>query len=324
MPCKVAIVGASSLTGREILKTLSDRSFPLSQIRLFETESSVGHYLSYNNSDILIEEVSEHILREGHFFVVFFAGGSNISKQYIPAVQNAYVIDTSSYAYTHLNAPLSIPSLGDSSLSSKIVTNPSCLSVLLCNVLSPLQKNNNILRVVASSYQSVSGAGFFGVEELERQVVEIEDGKEASLHYFSKQIAFNIIPQVNDFVDTWTKEEITVSKEIQYLLQKEHLPISLTCVRVPVIRGHSASVMVELDQELSLDDIQNLWEESGLLVYKEDYPTPWELEGTVDIGVARLRKDNYQKACYHFWTVADNLSVGMALNSVQIAEKFLP
>ncbi|MGL5955868.1 MAG: aspartate-semialdehyde dehydrogenase [Brevinema sp.] len=321
MPCKVAIVGAGSLTGREILKTLADRSFPLSQIRLFETESSVGHYLSYNNSDILVEEVSEHVLREEKFFVVFFAGGTNISKQYIPMVQNAYIIDTSSYAHMHLNAPLVIPGL--CSIPEKIASNPSCLSVQLSRALFPLQKKTNISRVVVSSYQSVSGAGFFGVEELERQVAEIENGKEASLHYFSKQIAFNIIPQVNDFVDTWTKEEISISKEIQQILNKDDLPISLTCVRVPVIRGHSASVMVELDKELSLEEIYNLWEESGLLVYKDDYPTPWELEGTVDLGVARLRKDNYQKACYHFWTVADNLSVGMALNSVQIAEALI-
>ncbi len=321
MPCKVAIVGASSLTGREILKTLAERSFPLSQIRLFETTS--GQHLNYDNSEILIEEVSEHALREGKFRIVFFAGGVNTAKQYIASAEGALVVDTSFYAYHLLKAPLVVSDIVDFPKEQKVVANPCCLAVQLSRVLHPILKKSMIKRVIASTYQSVAGAGFFGIEELERQVSEIENGKEASMHYFDKQIAFNVIPQINDFYDEWTKEELAIPTEVGKVLGIDDLNMSVTCVRVPVIRGHSASVMIELEDELTDGDFYHLWQEAGLSVYKDDYPTPWELEGTIDIGVARLRKDRHIPRCYHFWTVADNLSACMALNSVQIAENYI-
>ncbi len=321
MPCKVAIVGANSLTGREILKTLADRSFPLSQIRLFETTS--GQHLNYDNSEILIEEVSEHALREGKFRVVFFASGVNIAKQYISSAEGALVIDTSFYASHILNAPLIVPGITEIPKGQNVVSNPCCLAVQLSKALHPIHKKSPITRVVASTYQSVAGAGYFGIEELERQVAEIENGKEASVHYFDKQIAFNVIPQINDFYDEWTKEELAIPNELGKVLDIEDFNMSVTCVRVPVIRGHSASVMIELEEDLSENEFYHLWQEAGLSVYKDDYPTPWELESTIDIGVSRLRKDKYQPRCYHFWTVADNLSACMALNSVLIAEEYV-
>lgn len=328
MPCKVAIVGACSLVGREILKTLSDRSFPLSQIRLFDGESDMGHKLVFNNQEITVEEVSEHTLREEKFKFIFFAGGSLMSRTFIPIARSsgAVIIDTSSYSYIHEHAPLIIPEINRESIGEhKLLSNPYSLTTQLCYTLSPIKNLSPISRIVISTYQSVSGAGFFGVEELERQIVEIEDGKEASLHYFSKQIAFNVFPQVDHFADdsAWTNEELIVAKEVKEILQIEELALSLTCVRVPVIRGHCASVMVELEKDISLEEIEKSWEENDVIVHRQDFPTPWELEGTIDMGVGRLRKDLHKERCYHYWTVADNLSVGMALNPVTIAEEFL-
>ena len=328
MPCKVAIVGACSLSGREILKTLSDRSFPLSQIRLFETESSVGQRLLYNNEEILVEEISEHILREAKFHFVFFAAGSKVSKGFIAFAQEAgsKIIDISSHAYAHMDAPLVVPHISfDSKKDTSLFASPVCLSVHLSLILAPLAKLSKLERIVGSTYQAVSGAGFFGVEELERQVVEIEDGKEAKLHYFPKQIAFNVFPEVEHFAegDRWSKEELLIEKEVSTILGLKDLDLSLTCVRVPVLRGHSVSMTIDFDKEVSLDDIYNAWEENGISVYRDDYPTAWDLEGTLDVGVGRLRKDKKRSNSIHFWTVADNLSVGMALNAVQIAEELL-
>lgn len=328
MPCKVAIVGASTLVGREILKVLSERSFSLSQIRLFDTESSVGQHLLYNDKDVLIEEISEHNLRENKFRIVFFAGGKVLAEQYaaIAAEEGSFVIDTSLYAANYLNAPFVIPSInGYKLLEKKLVANPHSLTVHLGQIFASLLKETQITRAVISTYQSVSGSGFFGVEELERQISEIVDGKEASMHYFSKQIAFNTIPQVNEFIGSNTKEELLIEQELSEIFEDKSFNMNITCVRVPVIRGHSASVMVELKKELSIDDMYYLWENDGIETYREldDFPTPWELENTIQIGVARLRKDKYIPNCYHFWTVADNLKVGMAQNSVQLAEYYL-
>lgn len=328
MPCKVAIVGACSLAGREILKTLSDRSFPLSQVRLFDTEFSVGHRVSYDNADILVEEISEHVLREEKFRFVFFTGGYNLSKDFLSFAKNAgsKVIDVSSYAYTHENAPLVIPQIDFTNFKETAVfANPMCLAIHLSLVLQPILAKTLIQRIVASTYQAASGAGFLGVEELERQTEEIENGKEATVNFFPKQLAFNVFPQVCDMHvgAVWSKEEISVEKEVQDILQNKDLDIALTCVRVPVIRCHSISIMMELDMELSVEDLHDLWEKQGLQVYKEGYPTPWDLEGTIDVGIGRLRQDKKRKNCYYFWTVADNLSVGTALNAVQIAEEFV-
>lgn len=328
MPCKVAVVGACTLVGRELLKTLSDRSFPLSQIRLFDIEHSVGQKLVFNTNEILVEEITEHVLKEEKFSFIFFTGCALLSEQYIPIASqtNAYIIDVSSYSRHSMKSPLIVPEINASKMEGhKVFANPLCFSTQLSLVLHPLNKISSITRAVVSTYQAVSGAGFFGVEEFERQIIEIENGKEANVHFLPKQIAFNVVPQVDRFIgdDSWTKEELEIIEETKTLLERKELDMAITCVRVPVIRGHSASIMVEFSDDVSLEDIINTWENEEIVVYHDDYPTPWEMEGTVDVAVGRIRKDLTRNNCFHFWCVADNLARGTALNSIQIAEELL-
>ncbi len=314
MACKVAILGAGTLAGREILNTLAERSFPLTQIRLFD-DNCVGQYLAYNNTDVMIEEISEHVLKESRFKVVFYACSD---RSYIPfALEGgAFVIDCG------FDSKLIISGINSSDIEwQNIVSNPRCLTIHLCRILHGISKKTKIKRINASTYQSVSGAGFLGIEELERQVDEIEKGREATLHYFSKQIAYNVVPQISDFEGEWTKEELNIPKEVNQILNQK-IDMSFTCVRVPVLRGHSMSVMMELSDDLSVEDIYDSMEDID--IYAEcDYPTPWEMEGLTDIAVARLRKDPNIKKCYHFWTVADNQAACFALNSVKIAEDYI-
>jgi aspartate-semialdehyde dehydrogenase len=328
MPCKVAIIGACTLVGRELVKTLSDRSFPLSHIRLFDTEHGVGQKLLYDNKEVLVEEISEHILREERFRFIFFAEGSNISEQYIPiaAESEAFIIDMSPHSKHNMEIPLLIPEINAGTMGNhKIFATPLCLTTQLCLALNPIHQLSPITRLVMSTYQAVSGAGFFGVEELEKQIIDIEDGKEARVHYLPKQIAFNVYPQVDRFGadDLWTKEERSIISETKRILSADKIDMAVTCVRVPVIRGHSASIMIEISGDLPVEDLIQAWKAEDISVYDNDYPTPWELEGTVDIGIGRLRKDMSRPNCYHFWCVADNLARGTALNSVQIAEELL-
>lgn len=327
MACKVAIIGACSLVGRELLKTLSDRSFPLTELRLFEVEHSVGQHLSFNKEDILVEEISEHVLKDNHFRFVFFASGYKNTQMFAKIAQEAgsIVIDLSHYSYQHLSSTLSVPDINFKKSENNTYSSPTSLAIQLSSVLAPIQAISAITSVNVSTYQSVSGAGYFGVEELERQITEINDGKEASVHYFDKQIAFNVLPQIDHInADGWTKEELLVSEEVQTILNDKNLSVSLTCVRVPVLRGHSVSVMVELEKELSFEEIYTAWEEHGFSVYKNDeYPTPWELEDSKDIGVGRLRVDQKNANRYYFWAVSDNITSGMSLNPVLIAEQLL-
>lgn len=330
MPCKVAIVGACGLVGRELINILSDRSFPLSNLRLFDSEYGAGTRLLFGEEELLVEELSEHALKEGHFKFVFFTGGTVMAEHFAPiaAETGAIVIDNSSHFRNDPKIPLIVPEINGDSLKGYqgIIASPNCSTTQLALALHPIHQLSPIKRVVMSSYQAVSGSGFFGIEELERQVSEIEDGKEATLHYFPKQIAYNIFPQVDVFgCDGWTKEEKRILQEVRKIFNTPSLDLAATCVRVPVLRGHSESVMIETEADLSLDQIVDAWEEfSSLSVYKgEEYPTPWDMEGTIDTGVGRLRKDISRPGCYHFWCVADNLLRGSAFNAVHIAEIML-
>jgi len=327
MPCGVAIIGACGLVGRELINILSDRAFPLSKLRLFDSEYGAGTRLPFGEEELLVEELSEHALREGHFKFVFFTSGSVITEHFakIASDSGSIVIDNSSYYRNDIDVPLIVPEINGDILKDYkgIIANPNCSTIQLALSLYPIQQITKVKRVVMSTYQAVSSSGHFGVEELERQIVEIEDGKEASLHYFPEQIAFNIFPQIDVFSENgWTKEEIRINQEIQKIFSAPSLNVISTCVRVPVLRGHCQSIMIELEDNLSIDQILEVWEEfSSLTVFKgEDYPTPWNFEGLIDTGVGRLRKDPVQSNTYHYWCVSDNLLRGAAFNAIHTAE----
>lgn len=323
MSCKIAVVGAHGLLGRVLVRTLSERAFPFTQLRLFDEKKAGGIV----EEGLLIEELSEHALREGGFRYVFFAAGAKASERFIPHVQNGTAIDLSAYSRTNASVPLIVPEINGAEAKGKsLIASPDCLGVQLSLSLFPISELYPIKRVVLSSYQSVSGAGGLGVDELERQIEDIAEGKEARVSHFPKQIAYNIFPQVDVFgASGWTKEEEHLLDESRRLLKLPSLELAATCARVPVLRGHSLSVSVQVEGEVSTERITDAWKAfRPLSVYEDNaYPTPWELEESVKVGIGRLRKDPFRKDTLHFWCVADNLTRDTALNAVLIAEGLL-
>ncbi|MGL5255247.1 MAG: aspartate-semialdehyde dehydrogenase [Brevinema sp.] len=320
MSCKVAVVGAGGILGRSLITALKDRSFPFSQLRLFDERHAVGTV----DDGIVVEEISEHALKTGGFSYVFFAAGARVTEMYSPCLESGTIIDLSSHYRGFSSVPLVVPEInGPESFGKKIIACPDSLGVQLALSLSPISDIFPVDRVLVSTYQSVSGSGGQGIEELERQVNDISQGKEAHVRYFPKQIAYNVFPQVDVFgEDGWSKAEERLADETRRVLHLPNLQLAATCVRVPVLRGHAMNVTLTLGAVADVERILKEWRQfRPLSVYEDDnYPTPWDLEDSDKVGVGRLRKDPYLDNVVHYWCVADNLTRDTALNAILLVE----
>ena len=329
MGYKVAVVGATGNVGREMLNILNEREFPISEIVALASRRSIGSECSFGSENLKVENLDEFNF-EG-WDIALFAIGSAATKVYAPKAAKAgcYVIDNSSFYRYDPRVPLIVPEVNPGDINEshkKIISNPNCSTAQLLVALKPLHDRASIKRVIVSTYQSVSGSGKEAMDELWGQTKGIYvPGQEVAPKIYPKQIAFNVIPHIDVFLDDGqTKEEWKMVAETKKILDKK-IKLSATCVRVPVFVGHSESVNVEFEQFLAEDEARQILRESpGILVVdkREDggYTTPVECVGEYATFISRIRQDNTIENGISFWCVSDNLRKGAALNAVQIAE----
>ena len=323
---RVAIVGASGAVGVEMLRVMERRNFPVSQLKLLASARSAGKTLEFRGEDVVIETLGMNSF-EG-IDVALFSAGSGISKEFGPVAvhSGAVVVDNSSAFRMSESVPLVVPEIngGDIKHHQGIIANPNCTTAITLMALHPLHKKFRVKRIFASSYQAVSGAGARALEELRQQVDALAKGKKFQHEIFPHQIAFNVIPQVDSFLDTgYTKEEMKMQNEGRRIMHLPTFKASVTCVRVPVYRAHSVAVSAEFDRPVGLAEAAEAIRHSPgvrIMDMDEGYPMPLQCAGQDDCVVGRLRLDCALENGLAFWVCGDQLLKGAALNAVQIAE----
>jgi aspartate-semialdehyde dehydrogenase len=331
MGYRVAVVGATGNVGREMLAILAERQFPLAEVAALASSRSAGERVAFGDTD---EQLKVRNLEHFDFAgwdMALFAAGSEVSKVHAPraAAAGCTVIDNSSLFRMDPDVPLIVPEVNGDAIAGytrkNIIANPNCSTAQLVVALKPLHDAAGIKRVVLSTYQSVSGTGKAGMDELFEQSRNIFIGDTAEPKVYPKQIAFNVIPHAGDFHDDGsTTEEWKLVVETKKILDPS-IKVSATCVRVPVFVGHSEAVNVELERELSADRARDILRKApGLMVVDKreagGYVTPVECVGEYATYVSRIREDPTVENGLSFWVVSDNLRKGAALNAVQIAE----
>ena len=324
----VAIVGATGLVGQELLRCLQQRAFPLGRVRLLASSRSVGIKIPFNQDEVTVEETSLEVLKRTE--LAFFAAAPEVSAHLATtAIKNGtYIIDIANAFPADDRVPLIVPevNLGDLKKTSKVIVSPTAVAITLSVVLAPIHKTNPIKRVLVSTYESVSGSGAVAVEELSTQARAVLDGRPVIPHYYPHQIAFNLLPETDVYLDNgYSREEWRIAREVRRLLHAPNLPISATTVRVPVYYGHAASVHIELTRRMTPDQVRTLLAAApGVRVLDDPsvslYPQPWVAAGQDDVFVGRVREDETHDHGLLLWIVADNIRKGAALNAVQIAE----
>jgi aspartate-semialdehyde dehydrogenase len=330
MSYRVAVVGATGNVGREMLQTLAERQFPVKDMIALASERSVGSEVSFGEDDVLKVRALDKFDFKG-VDIVLSSAGSKISADFAPraAAAGAIVIDNTSFYRMDPDVPLVVPEVNpeDIALYRKkgIIANPNCSTIQMVVALKPLHDVVKIKRVVVSTYQSVSGAGKEGMDELFNQTRAVFTNGSLEHKKFTKQIAFNVIPHIDVFMDDgYTKEEWKMAVETRKILDPD-IQVTATCVRVPVFIGHSEAVNVEFEGEMSVEHARAVLRGApGCAVVDhradEGYVTPVESAGEDKVFISRIRKDPTVPHGLNLWVVSDNLRKGAALNAVQIAE----
>ncbi|HZG09288.1 MAG TPA: aspartate-semialdehyde dehydrogenase [Allosphingosinicella sp.] len=331
MGYRVVVVGATGNVGREMLNILAEREFPLDDIAAVASRRSTGTMIDFGDSgrELKVQNI-EHFDFSG-WDMALFAAGSAASKEFAPraAAAGCTVIDNSSLYRMDPDVPLIVPEVNPEAIAGyarkNIIANPNCSTAQMVVALKPLHDAFGIKRVVVSTYQSVSGAGKTGMDELFEQSRNIFVGDANEPVFFTKQIAFNVIPHIDEFLDDGsTKEEWKMVVETKKILGPK-IKVTATCVRVPVFVGHSESINIEFEREVSAQEAQNILREAPgvmLIDKREDggYVTPVECVGEYATFISRVREDSTVENGLNLWCVSDNLRKGAALNAVQIAE----
>ena len=327
----VAIVGATGLVGQEFIKILVQRSFPVKSIRLLASDRSAGRKLIVNKQEIEVEETAPESF-EG-IDIALFSAGSEISRHFSPiaARSGAVVVDNSAAWRMEPDVPLVVPEVnpGDIERHKGIIANPNCSTIQMVVALYPLHKVNPIKRIVVSTYQSVSGTGAAAMEELNVQSKQVLEGQTTIPHVYPHQIAFNVLPEIDVFLDDgYTKEEQKMVEETRKIMHAPEIAVSATCVRVPVYTAHGEAVWVEFSSPMMTDDAERILVVApGVKILDDNaislYPHPWMAAGTDEVFVGRIRRDTSHPNGLVMWVVADNLRKGAALNAVQIAEEMV-
>ena len=333
MSFKIAVVGATGAVGREMLQTLEERSFPIKEVVALASEKSIGKEVSFGEKKSLMVQNLENFDFTG-FDIALFSAGSSISEKFGPkaAKQGAVVIDNSSRWRMESDVPLIVPEVNSGALAGyskrNIVANPNCSTAQLVMALKPLHDVFKINRVVVSTYQSVSGAGSGGMDELFNQTRAVYVNDPVENKEFTKKIAFNCIPHIDMFMDDgFTREEWKMTAETRKILDPS-INVVAHCVRVPVFIGHAEAVFIETNKlidEQGARDVLNSFPGIIIVDHREDggYVTPEECAGEDGVYISRLRRDPTVKNGLVFWCVSDNLRKGAALNAVQIAETLI-
>jgi len=325
----VAIVGATGAVGVEMLLCLEQRNFPLGKLKLLASVRSAGKLMKFRGEDIVVEELT-HDSFKGVDIALFSAGGG-ISKEFAPsaAAAGAVVIDNSSAFRMDEDVPLVVPEINPEAAKNhprNIIANPNCTTIISLMALAPLHQAFGLRSIIASTYQAVSGSGAQGIIELEEQMKAIANGQPFTPKVYPRQIAFNVIPQVDAFTDNgYTKEELKMLHEGRKIMSLPELKVSCTCVRVPVYRSHSVSITAQFDQPVDVATARAAYAgKAGIQVVDDPanrlFPVPLDTTGKDDCLVGRIRKNLVFKNALDLWVVGDQVRKGAALNAVQIAE----
>ncbi len=322
----LAIIGATGNVGRKTIEVLEKSNLKIENLFLVASEKSAGQRLKFNNKELTVELLEKYDFSKAE--ITIFAAGSEIAKNWVPiAAKKTIVIDNSKHFRMDNDVPLVVAEVNPEALNvhKNIIANPNCSTIQLMLPLKPLHDKYKIKRVIVSTYQAVSGAGKASVDELFNQTKDYLNNKQIKSKNFTKQMAFNLIPHIDNFVeDGYTKEEWKMENETKKILDKK-IGLSATCVRVPVKTSHSESVNIEFDNDYDLETVNKILNNApGCKVVDErkdgGYITPLEAEGNYLTFISRIRKDHSNKKAINIWVVSDNLLKGAALNTVQIVE----
>ena len=327
----VAIVGATGLVGSEFLKILEGWSVPIKSLRLLASDRSAGKRLAFRGEQHTVEETTEDSFHG--IDLALFSAGADISQRFSPiaARAGAVVVDNSSAFRMNIQSPLVVPEVNPDDLEghSGIIANPNCSTIQMVVALNPLHQVNPLKSIVVSTYQAVAGTGTAAVDELDRQIRQVMAGEETVAEVYPHQIAFNVIPFVDGFLDNgYTIEEWKMVAETRKIMHLPDLPVSATCVRVPVYLSHSEAVNVEFTHPMSPQEAREILSNAPGVTVLDDpsndlYPLPITATGRDDVLVGRIREGLAHPNSLAMWIVADDLRKGAALNAVQIAEEIV-
>ena len=324
---KVAILGATGAVGREMMKVLAERDFPVGELHLLASERSVGQVLPWKGQDITVELACDKAF-EG-MDIVLGAAENDIAKKFAPAIvgAGAVFVDNSSAFRMDPDVPLVVPEINpeDAKKHKGIIANPNCTTIQMVVALKAIEQLSHIKTVHVATYQAASGAGAAAMDELYTQYRQVLAGEPVTVEKFAYQLAFNLIPQIDVFTDNgYTKEEMKMYNETRKIMHSD-VKVSATCVRVPALRSHSESIWVETERPISVEEAREAFSKGEGLVLmdnpaEKEYPMPLFLAGKDPVYVGRIRKDLTNDCGLTFWIVGDQIKKGAALNAVQIAE----
>ena len=332
----VAVVGANGAVGEEILTVLQEIDFPINKLIPLASARSLGKTVEFNEKNLPIIELTSDVFKEQDVEIALFSAGGSVSAEFAPAAveAGAVVIDNTSHYRMDDNVPLVVPEVNPQDITkwkqTGIIANPNCSTIQMVQTLKPLDEAYGLKRVDVSTYQATSGAGKSAMEELVTQMQDFFAFKldESEHKAFNQQIALNVIPQIDVFTENgYTKEEMKMVNETTKIMHK-NIPLSATCVRVPVLRGHSEALTLTFENEVNANDARELLSKAPNLVIvdKPDetlYPMPCKCIDMNETFVGRIRNDIYDNKILHLFIVADNLRVGAATNAVRIAQKWV-
>lgn len=325
----VAVLGATGLVGRQIIETLEERKFPIDTLYLLASERSAGEDIKFAGEDIEVIDVETFDFANAH--IALFSAGGSVSEKYAPIAAEAgcVVIDNTSHFRNDYDVPLVIPEVNPEALSDfrnrNIIANPNCSTIQMLVALKPIYDAYGIERINVSTYQSVSGGGKKAVDELAKQTANLMNARPLENDVFPKQIAFNVIPQIDSFEDNgYTREEMKMVWETQKILGDGSVMVNPTAVRVPVFYGHAEAIHLETRMPVDVEHVKQLLNDAPGVEYiedEQDYPTPVsDASGNDTVYVGRVRQDISHPHGLNLWVVSDNTRKGAATNSVQIAE----
>lgn len=326
----IAIVGASGAVGQEFLRVLDQQNFPVDNLRLFGSGRSAGQTRSFRGKEYIIELLSHDSDFSG-IDIAFTSAGASVSKEYADVItrHGAVMIDNSSAFRMDPDVPLVVPEVNGNDAFDRprnIIGNPNCTTIQMVVALNAIEKISHIRQVHVATYQAASGAGAAAMDELRSQHAELCRGDEPTVRKFAHQLAYNVIPHVDVFMDNgYTKEEMKMYNETRKIMHSD-IRVSATCVRVPVLRAHSEAIWVETERPVSVEEARKAFSESeGLILVDEKdgcpvYPMPLHAADMDPVYVGRIRKDLANDNGLSFWVVADQIKKGAALNAVQIAQ----
>ena len=326
----VAIVGASGAVGQELLRVLEEQKFPVTNLRLFGSQRSAGQKYNFGDKEIEVELLSHDSDFSG-VDIAFTSAGASTSKEFAETItrHGTVMIDNSSAFRMDPDVPLVVPEVNAEDALKRpknIIGNPNCTTIQMVVALKPINDLSRIKKVHVATYQAASGAGAAAMKELEQQFESIVAGKDPEIKKFPHQLAYNLIPQVDVFLESgYTKEEMKMFNETRKILHSDDIKVSATCVRVPVMRAHSEAIWVETEEPLDLEKVRKALSEAEGVVLKDlpfeaVYPMPKDISGEDPVYVGRLRKDLADDCGLSFWVVGDQIKKGAALNAVQIAQ----